>query len=169
MSSGSRPISLRDEARGHIEFVLGTAAGSLWWLSEREFWPYRGAGACEGHFSAVNRESAGGSCLKILKIKRCRGKLSENSRRCFAENAPPKSQNQDLTSYKFCGRPRKTSPVIFQPRGRLSIKKIKITISKTMDIMYVINSLISPRFFAVNFCSNIANYIVHPIFKIIDI
>jgi hypothetical protein len=69
-----------------------------------------GAGACEGHFSAVNRESAGGSCLKILKIKRCRGELSENSRRCFAENAPPKSQNQDLTSYKFCGRPRKAKP-----------------------------------------------------------
>ena len=118
MSSGSRSILSRNEARGHIEFVLGTAAGSLWWLSEREFWPYRGAGACEGYFSAVNRESAGGSCLKILKIKRCRGELSENSRRCFAENAPPKSQNQDLTSYKFCGRPRKAKAEVISHLGR---------------------------------------------------
>ena len=77
-----------------------------------------GAGACEGHFSAVNRESAGGSCLKILKIKRCRGELSENSRRCFAENAPPKSQNQDLTSYKFCGRPRKAKAEVISHLGR---------------------------------------------------
>ena len=122
MSSGSRPISLRDEARGHIEFVLGTAAGSLWGgLSEREFWPYR--------------------CLKILKIKRCRGEFSDNSRRCFAENAPPKSQNQDLTSYKFCGRPRKAKAgnlfvqlkqTSFRPRCEITSaaasNKIKISI-----------------------------------------